>query len=252
MSSDLPGTDAIQLRRGLSATEPARRGVRRTETAASLIYRELRKEIASLRRKPGEPISEKEIAQVFGVSRTPVREALLRLADEELVEIFPQSGTFVARIPLGALPETIVIRKALEEAAARYAAERASAEQVARLRANVEIQAEMDAAGDHEGFHAADEAFHELIAEAAGHPGFWTLTQQLKIQVDRFRLLTLPVPGRIGAVIGEHRAILDAIENRDPAAAARSIGAHLDALRERIAEGRESNPLYFTGAVAAP
>src|SRR3954454_24978491 len=68
----------------------------------------LRDELVSLARRPGEAIVEKEIAAAYGVSRTPVREAVLRLADEGLIEIFPQSGTFGARIPIAALPEAII------------------------------------------------------------------------------------------------------------------------------------------------
>src|SRR5262249_32808570 len=99
-------------------------GVRpgRADTAAKLLYRGLKAEIVSMRRKPGESIVEREIAARFGVSRTPVREAILRLADEALVDIFPQSGTFVAKIPLAALPEAILVRSALEQLTARLAA----------------------------------------------------------------------------------------------------------------------------------
>jgi DNA-binding GntR family transcriptional regulator len=86
-------------------------------STSSLIYQTLRREIVSMHRKPGDPIIEKELASTFGVSRTPIREALLRLSAEHLVEIAPQSGTFVARIPLADLPEAIVIRRALEELA---------------------------------------------------------------------------------------------------------------------------------------
>ena len=90
--------------------------------------RDLRDELVSLQRRPGEAISEAEIALSYGVSRTPVREAILKLADEGLVDIFPQSGIFVSRIPLAALPEAIIVRKALEETTARMAAQRATAE----------------------------------------------------------------------------------------------------------------------------
>ena len=69
----------------------------------------------SLQRRPGEPISEAEIALSYGLSRTPVREAILKLADEGLIDIFTQSGIFVSRIPLAALPEAIIVRKALED-----------------------------------------------------------------------------------------------------------------------------------------
>jgi DNA-binding GntR family transcriptional regulator len=233
------------IRWRVPAIATGQRGLRRGETAASMIYLELRQQIASLDRKPGEPISEKEIAQDFGVSRTPVREALLRLADDGLVEIFPQSGTFVSFIPVDALPEAILIRKALEEATARYAAERATPLHLAELRANLGLQAAMDAAGDYRGFHLADEVFHELIAEAAGYPGFWTLAQQVKVQVDRYRLLTLPTPGRMGRVIEEHWAIVDAIEGRDPESAASRIAFHLDSLRIHISETQDESSPYF-------
>ena len=98
-----------------TAHRPAQPVGTRAETAAKMLYRELKAEIVSIGRKPGEPIVEREIASSFGVSRTPVREAILRLADEALVDIFPQSGTFVAKIPLASLPEAILVRKALEQ-----------------------------------------------------------------------------------------------------------------------------------------
>ncbi|WP_406567463.1 GntR family transcriptional regulator [Azospirillum canadense] len=238
-----PAAPTRSRRRATAATA---RPVQRGTTVAATIYRDLRNEIVSLRRKPGEPIAEKVIAQDYGVSRTPVREAVLRLADEGLIEIFPQSGTFVARIPLGALPEAIAIRKALEEATVRYAAQRATRSQVAKLRANLELQRELEAAGDFNGFHQADESFHALIAETAGYPGFWALTQQVKVQVDRFRLLTLPVLGRVPAVIAEHTVIVEAIANHDPDAAAKALDVHLDYLQVTISDAQKANPLYFT------
>ena len=99
----------------------------------------------SLKRLPGEPISEADLAKSYGFSRTPVREAVRKLADEGLVEIFPQSGTFVSRIPLAALPEAIVIRKALEETSARFAAKRARRSQIIALLAHLERQREASA-----------------------------------------------------------------------------------------------------------
>ena len=103
---------------------PRRNGRPRAATASARIYSDLRAELVSLERRPGVVISEAEIALSYGVSRTPVREAILKLSDEGLVDIFPQSGIFVSRIPLAALPEAIIIRKALEETTARLAAER--------------------------------------------------------------------------------------------------------------------------------
>src|ERR1700722_13503677 len=167
-----------------SAAHSVRRSGRpRGATAASRIYSDLRTELVSLRRRPGEPISEAEIALSYGVSRTPVREAILKLSDEGLLEIFPQSGIFVSRIPLAALPEAIIIRKALEATTAQLATERATASQILVLHSILQRQREANAARDREAFHQADEMFHATIAEIAGYPGIWTLIQQVKVHV---------------------------------------------------------------------
>ena len=175
-----------------------------------------------------------------------MREALRRLADEGLIEIFPQSGTFAARVPLAALPETLVIGEALEETSARLAAERAQRSQViAALLAGLEHQREASRAGDRNAFHQADEAFHGAIAEAAGYRGIWTPVEQVKVHVDRYRRLTLPQEGRMRRAIREHAAIAAATESRDGARAAVAMGIHLDGLLADIPNIRRLNPNYF-------
>jgi DNA-binding GntR family transcriptional regulator len=229
-----------------SAGAGVRRGGRpRTATASAKIYSDLRVELVSLQRRPGEVISEAEIALSYGVSRTPVREAILKLSDEGLLEIFPQSGIFVSRIPVAALPEAIIVRKALEETTARLAAERATSSQILALRSILERQREAHAARDREAFHQADETFHATIAEVAGYPGIWTLIQQVKVHVDRYRRLTLPQEGRIARTIGEHEAILDAIEAHDPAAARVAMEFHLERLLGHISATQSINPEFF-------
>ncbi|MBR0694846.1 GntR family transcriptional regulator [Bradyrhizobium lablabi] len=222
-----------------------RTGRPRTATAAARIYADLRAELVSLQRQPGDAISEAEIALSYGVSRTPVREAILKLSDEGLVEIFPQSGIFVSRIPLTALPEAIIVRRSLEETTTRMATERATASQILNLQSILERQREADAAGDRDAFHRADEAFHGTIADIAGHPGIWKLILQVKVHVDRFRRLTLPQRGRMAEVIAEHEVIMAAIEARDAAAAGIAMARHLDRLQADISATRHNNPEFF-------
>lgn len=222
-------------------------GPHRPPSAAAMIHSRLHGEIVSLQRKPGEPLAEKAIAETYGVSRTPVREAILRLATEGLVDIFPQSGTFVARIPQRALPEAIVIRMALEEKAARLAAEGATRSQVMGLQAIVEQLRESEAVGNSDAFHQADEHFHAALADMAGHPGIWALVQQVKVQVDRYRRLTLPQLGRMKRVIKEHQAILDAVAAHKPDRAAALMNAHLGALIASLEDIRDVNPDFFSG-----
>ena len=227
------------------AVGPRRSGRPRAATAASKIYSDLRIELVSLQRRPGEPISEAQIALSYGVSRTPVREAILKLSDEGLLEIYPQSGIFVSRIPIAALPEAIIIRKALEETTARLAAERATSSQVLALRSVLERQREANAAGDSDSFHQADEVFHATIADVAGYPGIWKYIQQVKVHVDRYRRLTLPQHGRITKVIAEHEAVLIAIEAHQPADARRAMEIHLESLLDNISATRHINPEFF-------
>ncbi|MFH0299454.1 GntR family transcriptional regulator [Bradyrhizobium sp. 31Argb] len=223
-----------------------RRGGRpRTATASARIYADLRAELVSLQRRPGEAISEAEIALSHGVSRTPVREAILKLSDEGLVEIYPQSGIFVSRIPIAALPEAITIRKALEETTARLAAEHATSSQILNLLSILERQREASAASDREAFHQADELFHATIAEIARYPGIWKLILQVKVHVDRYRRLTLPQPGRMRQVIAEHERVMTAIEDHDPPAAGMAMARHLERLLVDISATQNINPEFF-------
>ena len=228
-----------------SAAGNRRSGKPRAATAASRIYSDLRIELVSLQRRPGEAISEGEIALSYGVSRTPVREAILKLSDEGLLDIYPQSGIFVSRIPIAALPEAIIIRRALEETTARMAAERATASQILALHSVLERQREAKAAGDSDTFHQADETFHATIADVAGYPGIWKFIQQVKVHVDRYRRLTLPQHGRIALVIAEHEAILTAIEAHDPEGARRGMEIHLETLLDNISTTQHINPEFF-------
>ncbi len=217
----------------------------RGERLAAIIHRTLRDEIVSLIRRPGDPLVEMQVAQVHGTSRTPVREAILRLAEEGLIDIYPQSGTFIARIPVAELPEVIAVRSALEEATVRVAARLRSDPDLAALRAHLALQTALGKASDRDGFHRADEAFHAMLAAIAGQPRFWTVAQQVKTQVDRFRRLTLPVAGRLVSVVEEHAVIVDRLAARDADGAAEAMRAHLGALLGSIEPARQAQPELF-------
>ena len=217
----------------------------RGQSTAEIIHRKLRDDILALKLRPGEALSEKKLGEQFGVSRTPVREAVLRLSDEKLVDVFPQSGTYVSRIPLQAVKEANIIRKALEETAIRHAARHATPETLAPVRAALALQRRHMRAKDATGFHAADEEFHAAIADVAGLPGLWTIVRQAKMQVDRCRMMTLPEPGRMAKVIAEHEAILDALAARDMRKATHCINDHLSRVLVDADALSRLHPDYF-------
>jgi GntR family transcriptional regulator, rspAB operon transcriptional repressor len=223
---------------GRAAVRPAR------ATSATAVAAALRDDIVGMVLLPGTPLNDRLLGTRFGVSRTPIREALLRLAQEDLVEIFPQSGTIVSRIPTGAIPEALAIRQALEGVTVESAAMHRA---TSGLDAAMVRQRRMAAHNDLRGFHDADEAFHEALAHAGGYSGIWRLLRSVKVQIDRARQLTLPAPGRMEQVIGEHGRIRDAVAAGDVAAARRAMSDHLGVVIPDVTALRRLHPTYFVG-----
>jgi DNA-binding GntR family transcriptional regulator len=214
-------------------------------SASRRVYLCLRQRIVEMSMLPGARIVEREIAEELGISRTPVHEAVQRLADEGLVEVLPRSGTFVARIPLDALEEAMLVRNALETAIIEKAAERATADGVARLRVILEEEEAAVQANDLRAFHRSDETFHATLAELSGYPGVWPIILQAKTQMDRYRQLTLPLEGRMTGVLAEHRAVVEAVASGDPKQAVLAMRDHLDHVLPVLEMTRKLRPEFF-------
>jgi len=247
--SALPGEATRVAEGALAASVAARQAPRplpiRRVTAATAIYNRLYDDIVALRLAPGTALQEKRIAEEFGVSRTPVREALLKLSEGGLVDIFPQSATVVSRVPVAAIPEAVVVRKALETVTVEALAGKADGADIAELDAIIARQAKLAALGDTSGFHEEDEAFHEAIARLAGFPGIWTMLKTVKVQIDRARRLALPALGRMDQIVGEHGTIRNAIAAHDVTAAREAMLHHLSAVIPDVAELSARHPDYF-------
>nr|MCU0911597.1 GntR family transcriptional regulator [Paracoccaceae bacterium] len=185
----------------------------------------LKEAILSIAYGPGEILRKHEICAALGVSRSPVSEALARLAAEGLVDIVPQAGTFVARFSMAEIREGAFIREAIELAAVERVAETADPGPLDALRRNLRVQEALAADGDAAGFYAMDREMHALILDATGFRRLAQVAQTAWLHVDRARQLILPIPGRIAATLAEHKAILAALEARDPAAA-RAVTRH--------------------------
>ena len=191
------------------------------------IYDALRSAIVSLRLPPGASISENRICRQIGVSRTPVRAAIIRLVEDGLIEVFPQKGSFVAPIKLSAVRNNHFIRKSLEIAVLRRASQVWTPEVAARSRQILMRQTAALAEGDLERFHELDEAFHRAFCLAAALEGVWSTIQIAKARVDRVHRLA-SAPARLRLVVAEHGDILDALDADDPARAAERLDYHLE------------------------
>ncbi|WP_426111426.1 GntR family transcriptional regulator [Massilia sp. PWRC2] len=215
-------------------------------SAARRVYLSLRQRIVDMSMLPGVRIVERDLAEELGISRTPVHEAVQRLAEEGLVEVIPRSGTFVARIPLDGLDEAMMVRNALEAAIIEKAAARATPAGIDQLRAILAQQARAIAASDFRAFHRSDEMFHATLAELSGYPGVWPIILQAKTQVDRYRQLTLPLQGRMDGVLDEHKAVIDALAVGDAARAVQAMREHLDHVLPVLEMTRQLRPEFFT------
>jgi DNA-binding GntR family transcriptional regulator len=191
------------------------------------VYQAVREMIVRAAMPPGSRIAEAELGERLGVSRTPVREALLRLADEGLVQTFPQAGIFVAPVSVAAVGEAQFIREHLECAVIRDVAANIDGGGMALLRGTLARQEAARDADDIVQFYELDELLHQQFCELAGRSGVWRVIQHSKHHLDRVRWLSLPVAEHIPHLITQHRAVVDALGQRDPDIAEASLRVHL-------------------------
>lgn len=229
-----------------SSDSALRSGVDRRSPVAPQVHRILRDSIVSARLAPGQALSENDVSSQLGVSRTPVREAFIRLAMDGLVRVYPQLGTIVSRIDVEAVIEAQFVREVLEVASARLACSSADPAFLVRLYVNLDAQAEACANDDVDRFHELDEALHRSIFDAAGHPAAWRVVHAAKPHLDRVRLLTLPdATTRLGD-LAEHREIVDALAAGGEDAVADAVRRHARAILGELPRIQERFPQYFT------
>lgn len=219
----------------------------RTRQASPQIFDRLRDLIIKLELPPGALLTRAELMQQFGVSHTPIRDALHRLAEEGLVDIFPQHATVVSAIDPKAARQAHYMRKSLELQVVRTLAEAPDRGFVAELRRTLERQKSMLDAQNLEWFTAADLLLHRQLFEFADVGELWRLVRSRSGDIDRLRRLHLPAPGKAASILDDHRRIVDAIEAGDPLAAEAAMRAHLSGTLFELELIRERHPDYVKG-----
>ena len=204
------------------------------QSKAERVYNDLRRRIRELVLPPGAPLRKEEIALALGVSRAPVSEAIARLADEALVDVFPQHGSFVAPIRAQDVRESLFIRTALEVEAIRRVTQVVTPDLTQRLEANLAAQEEALKANDLATFYDLDEALHATIFSAIESPRAQRLLDAARAPLDRPRRIALPESGRPEDTLAEHRRLVDAIRSQDPEFAAAAMRAHLSMVARAV------------------
>jgi DNA-binding GntR family transcriptional regulator len=192
-----------------------RKPIERHQTLREKILETIRDAILKGSLRPGERVSEPELAERFGISRTPIREAFRQLESEGYLEVIPRKGAVVASLSERDVIEFYAIKSILEGHAARIAAERMTERDLERLETiNAKLQ-EIAAGGDIKGFFRVHNEFHELFIKASGNDKLIELINQLVLKFNRLRLASLAQPGRMDISVQEHRKIIEAFRRHD-------------------------------------
>jgi DNA-binding GntR family transcriptional regulator len=214
------------------------------ETMAMRVVGSLRDEIVSMALKPGDVISESDIAARYGISRQPVREAFIRLAQQGLLLIRPKRATVVKKISPDGVRQSRFIRESIEVEIIRRVAAHPAPDAAKVLERLIVDQDAASAAGDSRGFHTLDELFHRTLARLAGVEYAWQLIDDHKMQLDRVRYLTLGVSSSQRA-IAEHKAIAAAVGKADPSRAEAAMRDHLGRAEVLLTQTISDFPDYF-------
>jgi GntR family transcriptional regulator, rspAB operon transcriptional repressor len=214
--------------------------------AAPQVHEYLRDKIISVAMTPGTVLARAELAAQFGLSQTPVRDALMRLEEEGLVQIFPQHRTLVTRIDIRAAQQAHFLRKSIELEVVRILAESPDRDLEKRLRATIAQQSALLDTKDYPDFIKADQAFHRQMYEAADVGNLWDLVRRESAHIDRLRHLNVPVTGKGQAIIRDHLGIVAAIRKADVAEAQRRVRGHLSGTLSWVDSIRTQYPDYVT------
>lgn len=214
-------------------------------SASQQLHQALRDRILSLELKPGHALSRADIAAEYRVSLTPVRDALMKLEQEGLIETFPQSKTEVSRIDVGHAQETHLLRLSVELEIVRRIALMDDPNRTRAARSLLAQQVAAGDAGDLTSFVRLDHAFHLSFFETIGMANLYDLIEERSGHIDRLRNLNLPDPGKMHSILDCHGRILDRIEAGDPDGACAVVREHLSGTLQMVDVIRERYAQYF-------
>lgn len=214
------------------------------ENVRAYVYRLLYHNIMAVRLTPGTAVSEQEVSSYLDISRTPVREAFIHLGQDHLLDIFPQRGTFVARLHTQMIREARFMRVVMEEAVMAEACQGLPESCLRQLYEILERQQKAADAGDKRAFFEADNAFHETVFSGCGRPHIWQTLMRASLDYSRARVLNAFLePKEIPLSV--HEDMLKAIESHEGDKAARLVRQHMANQETGIRKLMQLYPDYF-------
>ncbi len=203
----------------LRGAKVRKKPIERHQTLREKILEAIREAILKGTLKPGEKVAEPELAERFGISRTPIREAFRQLESEGYLTVIPRKGAVVTSLSERDVEEFYAIKSILEGYAARMAAENLTDKEIERLEGINERLKQLANEGDVKTFFRVHNEFHDLFIRAAGNDKLMELISQLMLKFNRLRLTSLALPGRMEISVQEHEKIIEAFKRKDGPAA---------------------------------
>lgn len=215
------------------------------ETARQYAYRTLRENIISLELEPGSPFNDVEMSQLIGISRTPVREAVIQLSEESrIIEIFPQRGMRIAQIDVELVEEARFLRQVLEKAAVELVCRQAGEEDIGWLDENVRLQEFYLEGGSTDKLLELDNEMHKKLFSICHKELTYNMCQRLAIHYDRIRSLAV-TNVKDHKIIEDHRKLVEAIRQGDSKGAVDIMEKHLNRWMINEELFRSRYPGYF-------
>lgn len=215
------------------------------KSTRGFVYETLIEAIVSLELPPGTTISETEISEELEVSRTPVREAFLKLSEEELLTVLPQRGSYISLIDLDHVEDARFLREQAEAGIIRLACQSFSNTYIQKLEKNLKYQKFAQENEDENELFALDKEFHRLLAEGSGKLRVWDVLQKNETDSNRLRRLSLTMKLNWEILVDQHGEMIEAIKKKDADSAEEIIRKHLELLIYDQKALKESYPDYF-------
>ncbi|MGG8085091.1 GntR family transcriptional regulator [Klebsiella aerogenes] len=217
-----------------------------TQPVNQQIYRILRRDIVHCLIPPGTPLSEKEVSVRFDVSRQPVREAFIKLAENGLIQIRPQRGSYVNKISMTQVRNGCFVRQAIECAVVRRAGSMINDEQLYQLEQNLNQQRVAVERQQLNDFFQLDDEFHQKLSLFADCQLAWDTIENIKATIDRVRYMSLDHVTPPDMLLRQHLDIFQALEKRDLDAVEKAMNIHLHEISESVLLIRQENSEWFS------
>lgn len=215
------------------------------ESTREYVYRFLKVNIMDLHFEPGCSMSEKEIALLLAVSRTPVREAFIQLSNEYLLDILPQKGTYVSLIDIENVEESKFLRETLEKAIVEMACKEFPHEKIFELQSVLTLQELCLQEKNYTKFYELDETLHSTIYEGCRKARIWFMIQQMHTHYNRVRRLNITGGYELDRILEQHKNLVKAIREKNVELGKKTVDLHLNKVKFDIKQLVDSYPHYF-------